>query len=200
LGSDEALQFLTLEATMNTVKKGDRLEKALFDHLKRELEEDRLPIKSSCSQIFWKKPYFSRDRNSNIVFDISIEISIPSAKEFCMLWLVECKNYSTKTVPVDDVEEFFGKVQQVSAANSKAIIASSGAFSSGATNYAKAKGIGLFRYFFGSEPDDINAGKIDWVLYRSAASSLHQYQRHSNQDIFQALTYATPQKSDQSLS
>ena len=41
--------------------------------------------------------------------------------------LIECKNYS-HAVPVDYAEEFFAKVQQVAAANVKAVIASTASF------------------------------------------------------------------------
>ena len=78
-----------------------------------------------------------------------------------MLCLIECKDYS-RPVPVDDVEEFFAKVQQVAPAKAKAIVVSSNSFQSGALEFACSKGIGLLRMFPESE--------FKWVLHRSLSS------------------------------
>jgi uncharacterized protein DUF955 len=64
---------------------------------------------------------------------------------------------------VDDVEEFFTKVQQVGAANVKAVFASTGAFQKGAREFARSKGIGLMRCF---GPDNFK-----WELTRSPSAS-----------------------------
>jgi len=83
-------------------------------------------------------------------------------KEYSALVLIECKNYS-HPVPVDDVEEFYSKVQRVAAANAKAVIASTAPFQSGTRSFAKSKGIGLMRYF-GNE-------NFKWELKRSPSAS-----------------------------
>jgi hypothetical protein len=147
---------------INSTAIGDTLESRIYALLKNEIETDRFFAKSSCCKLFRKKGYYSKDRNSNIVFDLSIEIYLPGAEEYSMLWLIECKNY-THAVPVDDAEEFFAKVQQVSPANSKAVMATTAAFQSGTRAYAKSKGIGLVRYFEGSD--------LKWELRRSASAS-----------------------------
>jgi Zn-dependent peptidase ImmA (M78 family) len=66
-------------------------------------------------------------------------------------------------VPVDDVEEFFAKVQQVAAANAKAVIASTASFQSGSRAFAESKGIGLMRYF--------DPSCFKWELLRSPSAS-----------------------------
>jgi len=71
-------------------------------------------------------------------------VYLPGSREYSALVLIECKNYG-HPVPVDDVEEFFAKVQQVAAANAKATIASTASFQSGAREFAKSKGMGLIR-------------------------------------------------------
>jgi len=77
------------------------------------------------------------------------------------LVLVECKNYNHK-VPVDDVEEFFMKTQQISGGNVKAIVVSNNAFQEGAFNFSESKGIGLLRYY--------DKNNLDWILERSPSS------------------------------
>lgn len=65
---------------------------------------------------------------------------------------------------MDDVEEFFSKIQQVSGANNKGIIAATNAFQEGAFNFSKSKGIGLLRYY-----DNLD---FKWVLPRSPSAML----------------------------
>jgi hypothetical protein len=77
--------------------------------------------------------------------------------------LIECKNY-THPVTVDDVEEFFTKVQQVASAKAKAVLASTASFQSGAREFARAKGIGLLRYF--------NQKNCKWELMRSPSGGI----------------------------
>ncbi|MGB9130292.1 MAG: ImmA/IrrE family metallo-endopeptidase [Thiobacillus sp.] len=147
---------------MSTSSTGDALEKRIRDLFQTEIDADRFWAKKANCKVFWKKGYHSKDRNSDIVFDVSIEIYLPGAKEFSALILIECKNY-THSVPVDDAEEFFSKVQQVAAANAKAVIASTASFQSGTRTFAKSKGIGLMRYF--------DAANFKWELKRSPSAT-----------------------------
>jgi Zn-dependent peptidase ImmA (M78 family) len=148
---------------MNSTAVGNQLEGAIFKLFQSEIEADRFLAKKGNCKLLLKKGYYSRDRKTEIIFDLSIEIFLPGARDFSVLIVIECKNYANHSVPVDDIEEFFAKVQQVGAANSKAIIVSTAAFQSGALEYARAKGIGLLRYF-GPE-------KFKWELYRSPSAS-----------------------------
>lgn len=147
-----------MSATNSTTGKGNALELQIRDLFQREIDDDKFWVKKENCKVFWEKGYFSKDRGKEIIFDISIEIFLPGERNFSSLILIECKNYEHR-VPVDDVEEFFAKVQQVAAANSKAIIASTASFQVSAREYAKSKGIGLLRYF----PPD----KRKWELHRS---------------------------------
>ena len=147
---------------MNTTKKGDALEIPVFNLLRTQIDADRFIARKDCCRIFHRKGYYSEARKANIVFDISIEISFPGATEYSVLMLIECKNYA-KAVPVDDVEEFFAKVQQVGAANAKAIFISSNALQSSALTYCKSQGMGVARYYAGQD--------LKWELWRSASAS-----------------------------
>lgn len=143
------------------------LEDRVHALLKSEIDNDRFWAKRSCCKIFRRKGYFSRDRQNEIVFDISIEIYLPEAEEYSVLVVIECKNYEHR-VPVDDIEEFFAKLQQISGANIKGVVAATGAFQKGARDYARSKGIAFLRYF--------DRRNYKWELRRSpsaAASSIH---------------------------
>lgn len=145
----------------STTKRGDALENRIYDFFEAEIAAGRFFAKADCCKLRRKPKYFSRDRGSEITFDVSIEIYMPGASEYSSIFLIECKNY-THAVPVDDAEEFFTKVQQVAAAKAKAVIASTASFQSGAREFARSKGIGLLRYFSRTE--------CKWELMRSPAT------------------------------
>ncbi|WMC12205.1 restriction endonuclease [Oceanimonas pelagia] len=150
---------------MNTVAKGDALEDKTFDLLKEELEKGRLGIDSSSGKIFKKKGYYSKDREKDIIVDISIEVWLPNATNYSLLWVCECKNYGHK-VPVDDVEEFKAKLDQIAGKNVKGVIATKNSFQSGAISYARNQGIGLVRIM----PDD----QVTWMMHFMTTASLKE--------------------------
>ncbi len=153
---------------MSTTRAGDSLERAIYDLFATEIEADRFFAKKTNCKLFRKKSYYSKDRGEKIIFDISIEVYLPGATDYSMLMLIECKRY-THAVPVDDAEEFFTKVQQVAAANAKAVIASTASFQSGTRAFAKSKGIGLLRYF--------DATNFKWELRRSPSAGARDRSR-----------------------
>jgi IrrE N-terminal-like domain/Restriction endonuclease len=147
---------------MNTVEIGNKFEEQIFDLFANDIESDRFWAKKECCRIFRQKAYASRDRGSDIIFDVAIEIRYPGVAELSALVLIECKNYKNKVKP-EQVEAFFAKVQQVYGANTKAIVATTSSFQSGAFNYAQSKGMGLLRYI---APDHQK-----WELRRSQSAS-----------------------------
>lgn len=168
-----------MAAASSTLAKGNSLERRIFELFKTEIDADRFWAKAECCKVHWKKGYFSRDRGTDIIFDVAIELYLPGAHHYSCLVLIECKNYQ-HAVPVDDGEEFFTKVQQVAAANSKAIIASTASFQSGAREFAKSKGIGLMRYF---GPEDFK-----WELKRSPSASSQTMTTEATELIRSALS------------
>lgn len=59
------------------------------------------------------------------------------------MFLIECKSSNSKKVPVDDVEEFWGKVDQVAGKNVKGVMISDNSFQSGGLTFAKNTGMML---------------------------------------------------------
>lgn len=141
---------------MNKVKKGNIFEDKVFKYITTELSNDRLHVNSSRSKAYQKKGYFSNDRQSEIITDISIETFLPDALDYSLLTIIECKDYNTE-VPVNDIEEFHSKVQQIAGNNVKAIFVTSAALQKSALSYAKSKKIGVIRYL----PDN----QIKCLLY-----------------------------------
>lgn len=147
---------------MSSVSKGDKLEDETFELLNKELENGRLGIDSSSGKIFKRKGYYSKEREKEIIADISIEVWPPQAQNYSLLWVCECKNYEHK-IPVDDVEEFKAKLDQIAGKNVKGVIATKSSFQSGALKYAQNQGIGLVRIM----PDD----QVTWLMHFMTSAS-----------------------------
>ena len=112
--------------------------------------------------------------------DVSIEVILPKATDWSVLWVWECKDYRNP-VGVEDLEEFWAKIQQIGGANIKAGVASTSALRSGALNYARSKGIAVIRVL----PDD----QVHWVLNLEGTASLAQHHSERNMSLA-ALTQA----------
>lgn len=87
--------------------------------------------------VFHQKEYMRRSSGLPIKIDVSFEVDVAGAR---VLVLVECKHYG-KRVDVGDIDEFFAKVQDVSA--HKGIIVTTVGFQNGAEKAAEARGIAL---------------------------------------------------------
>lgn len=129
---------------MNTVKKGDKFEDKVFEILSKMLAKGKLGLQPDSSKIFQKKKYYSRDRDSYITTDISIEVTFQGAPQPSMILVVECKDYGSP-IPVDDIEEFNSKVIQFTGLNIKAIFVTSNSLQRAALNYAKSRNIAVVR-------------------------------------------------------
>lgn len=97
---------------MNTFRKGDLFEENACEVLTAALKALRLGLDPDYCHIERKKGYYSKDRDSDIIFDISMEVIPPGTDQVHMLYLIEVKDYKG-LVPVNDVEEFLSKIQQV---------------------------------------------------------------------------------------
>lgn len=142
---------------LSTSAIGKEFELRMFGLLEAELRAGRLPYAAAHSRIFHQKAYFSQARQGDIAFDIAIEVGMPNMTPSLHV-LVECKKYS-HAIPVDDVEEFHAKLQQVGGAV-KGILASTAPLQRATEQYAKSKGIGYVRCF--------EETKLKWKLPRDA--------------------------------
>ncbi|MFY7938794.1 MAG: ImmA/IrrE family metallo-endopeptidase [Flavobacterium sp.] len=148
---------------MNTTKKGNDFEDKVFAIINDLLKKDEFTVHGKRSVIYQKKPYFSENRKSEIVTDISIETFLPKASHYSLLHVIECK-YLNKNVAIDDIEEFDSKLTQIGKHNSKGIIASNKGFAKTTINFAKSLKIGLLRIKTDNE--------LDWINYRKNYSTI----------------------------
>jgi len=155
---------------MDTKKKGDELENDIYELFSQEIANDRFLAKKEQCQVFKQKGYYSRDRGTDILFDVSIEITFPNQESYSILILIECKNYNEKNiVSAGAVEEFYAKAQQVGGCGVKGIFVTTSSFQSSAISFAESKKIGLIRYY--------KKECLDWVLTRSPSSMVSSFSR-----------------------
>ena len=126
------------------MNKGEALELKVMQAIRDELMSGSLGLDPKLTTLIHRPEYFSKDRLKNIVLDVSLELFREGAKAPYIRWVWECKNY-TKKVPVDDVEEFHSKLEQIGLHSIKGTIACRNGFQEGAIRYAESKGIGLVR-------------------------------------------------------
>ena len=124
--------------------KGTVLEIEVMDIIRKELGSNSLGIDPSRAKLIHRPKFFSKERSSNIIFDISLELFREGAETPFFVWIWECKNYEKK-VPVDDVEEFHSKLEQIGLHRTKGTMACRNGYQQGAIDYAQSKGIGLVR-------------------------------------------------------
>ncbi|MEA9914535.1 restriction endonuclease [Xanthomonas campestris pv. raphani] len=149
---------------MSMVAKGTAFETRVHAAIGRELRSSKLGLDPASATLHAKKGYYSRDRDSEIIVDLSIEIWLPNATNWSLPWICECKDYGG-SVPVDDVEEFKAKMDQISGANRKGVMAVTGALQQSALRYAQANGIGVVRLL----PDD----QVQHVLYQLSVGAAY---------------------------
>lgn len=148
----------------NTYQQGDELETLAYDLIQEALDNLKFGLIPSCCNVLRKEPYHSAAREKDIIFDLSIEVRPEGVERRTLLYLIECKNYSDHKVPVDDVEEFWAKVSQVSDMGVKPVMITTNRFQSGAYTFAKNKGIMLI------EVDEQK--KLNFILYNSIKSKV----------------------------
>ena len=140
---------------MNTTEKGNEFEERSLKIVKEMMKAGRITHSPEYLQFCTKAKdrYYSLKGKRYITFDITIEVKVPGADKPSLIYFIECKNYSGHNVPVDDVEEFHSKVNQVSDLNRKAIMISNASFSKGSIDYADGTGMMLIK---GNSADDYN--------------------------------------------
>lgn len=142
---------------MNTTKTGNDFENRVFLLIKELLEKDEFTVPGKRSRIYQKKGYYSENRKSEIITDISIETFLPEATEYSILNIIECK-FLNKNVAIDDIEEFDSKLTQIGKHNTKGFIVSNKGFGKTTIKFAKSLKIGLLKVKSNNE--------FEWINYR----------------------------------
>lgn len=142
---------------MNTVKLGDEFEKKSYKIIEQALNNDDLGLIPKYCKILEKPKYYSFRRKKEIIFDLSIEVTPPKAKNPTLVYLIECKNYSN-TIPVDDLTIFAEYINQIEGIAKKGIFIANNKLQSGALETVKSYGMMLI---------EVNDNDYNIVLHRS---------------------------------
>lgn len=127
---------------MNTVKIGDEFEDKSFQIIEKIINGGKLGIFPELCNIKRKPRYPSHRRKNGIVFDLSIEVTLPNFDKPTLLYLIECKNYSS-TIPVDDVALFASYMNEIDNYAKKGIFITTSKLQSGAIEEIISHGIML---------------------------------------------------------
>ncbi|XOV69326.1 MAG: ImmA/IrrE family metallo-endopeptidase [Fluviicola sp.] len=144
---------------MSNVQKGNKFEQRALQIVYDALNSDEFSVNPKHAQVFQKKKYHSPIRNGMIEFDISIEVTNPNAANYSLLYLIECKSYSSR-IPVDEVETFHSQVIQLGKHNVKGVFITDAPLQKGGEEICKRLGIMHIQA-------DMN-GLYDIVLYRES--------------------------------
>lgn len=127
---------------MNTVKIGDHFEDKSYDIISAALDSQKLGLIPDFCSVYRKKGYYSTRRKKEIIFDLSIEVKPPGAERPTLLYLIECKNYSS-SIPVDDVALFAQYISEIHDYAVKGVFVSNSKLQSGAIEEIKSHGMML---------------------------------------------------------
>jgi len=126
------------------MSQGRELELIVKRALEVELRVGKLGIDPRAASVHWHKAYPSSAGRPPIVVDVALEICREPGVSPYLVWVWECKDYK-RLVPVDDVEEFHGKLEQLGVRRTKGTIICRNGFQAGALTTAEHWGIGLAR-------------------------------------------------------
>ena len=126
---------------MNTVEIGIKFEEECTSLIVKAIKDDKFAFPLKFAKVIPKAKYYCRKRESNIIFDIAIEIWPPDSQNYSNLYLIECKAYSSKKVPVGDLEKFQANVNSVAELNGKAVFITNSSYTD--TEVKLAKNIGM---------------------------------------------------------
>lgn len=116
---------------MNTVKIGNDFEDKSYSIIENALNNKDLGLIPEFCKVHRKKGYYSSWRKKEIIFDLSIEVTPPNADRPTLLYLIECKKYSS-TIPVDDVALFAKYISEIQDYTIKGVFITNSKLQSGA--------------------------------------------------------------------
>jgi hypothetical protein len=149
--------------SVRAVNTGEALELEVFATLKEMLASRRLGLDPNATVVRLHPSYHSQPRGKAINFDVSIELTIPGASAPTLLWIWECKDYSS-AIPAKVVSDFHGTLEEIGADGTKGTIITRGTYQTSAIKLAEARKMGLARLLPGAQ--------VDWVVHRTLRGGL----------------------------
>lgn len=147
-----------LAKKLSSVEKGDKFENRAHGLIVKAIEDDKFAFPLKYARVKQKAKYYSKKIEKDIVFDLAIEIWPPEAKNYSNLFLIECKSYSSKKVPIGDLRKFIHDVNDVAELNGKAVFITDSSYTDPSITLAKNTGMMIITV----DTDD----SIDILLYK----------------------------------
>jgi hypothetical protein len=141
-----------------SMAKGTSYELKVRTLVEAQINNGSFGIDPKLAKVRHKPPYYSQDRKKDILFDVSIELYRKGVALPYWIWIWECKDYN-HPVPVDDVEEFHAKLDQVGADRTKGTMITPIGFDTGGVEFARTHGIGLWRWIPPGSPCSLMEGR-----------------------------------------
>lgn len=126
------------------MRSGESFEQEVKGLIEYHIKQGDLGIDTQLVKVFLHKGYWSRVRGKPITMDVSVELYRRGAVEPYLVWIWECKDYRHR-VPVDDVEEFHTKLEQIGLHKTKGTMVCRNGFQESTIRVAEAYGISLAR-------------------------------------------------------
>jgi hypothetical protein len=147
------------------VNTGRALELEVFSALKQMLASGLLAVNPNSSVVRLHPSYHSLQREKSINFDVSIEVTTPGASSPFLLWIWECKDYSS-AIPAKIVSDFHGTLEEIGADGTKGTIITRSTYQQSAIKLAESRKMGLARLL----PDT----QVEWVVHRMVPGGLRE--------------------------
>jgi Zn-dependent peptidase ImmA (M78 family) len=133
---------------MNSTSKGDKLEDAFYRYLVDQKARGELVFgvytPENC-QIYKNKPYYCRERNSDVEFDVVLEIYRTGSEKPHLYVIFECKNHNANVSEIY-VNDFSSKIGRIFPHASKGVIVVTSRLQSGAEMVARNGAMGIVKF------------------------------------------------------
>lgn len=145
---------------------GKQFEVRMYNKLQKLIATGYFGFDDRLVRVRYQPKYFSRERETYITFDISLEISRPGSLEPFLLWIWECKWSNSRSIDINEVERFNDQIKQVGASRVKGTVVTNSNFTQTVVSYAKHNGLGLVRQLDDGQPITLleNQGLYSRVL------------------------------------
>mgnify|MGYP003599707946 CR=1 FL=1 len=164
---------------MNTVKIGNDFEDKSYKIIESALNNKDLGLIPEFCKVYKKKGYYSTRRKKEIIFDLSIEVTPPKASKPTLLYLIECKNYSS-TIPVDDVALFAQYISEIHDFTIKGVFVTNSKLQSGAIEEITSYGMMLIEVdnenynivHYKNEKQNNQQDDLDKIIFKAIQEAL----------------------------
>lgn len=130
---------------ISSVQKGDKFEDLSYQKIIEAIEDEKFAFPLKYARVKRKARYFAEAEGKDIVFDLAIEIWPPGAENFMQLFLIECKSYATKKVPIGDLRKFCHSISEVAHLNVKAVFITDSSYTDTSLTLARNKGVMMIK-------------------------------------------------------